>query len=128
LPPRLKWPTSTPLTGLPRHRTRARIWRPRHAATRPAAAAAAAAPIARQVYARGAPRQWARAKHCAWVLQRRELEAWAPRDAADVVLVADDGGLLEGLVTNLFVVAGERVARRGCGKGRPGAARPRAYP
>jgi hypothetical protein len=40
------------------------------------------------------------------VLQRRALEAFRPADAAEVVLVDGSGGLLEGLVSNFFVVAG----------------------
>jgi hypothetical protein len=63
-----------------------------------------------QVVARGSPRPWARAKHCEWVLQRRALEAFRPADAAEVILLDGDGGLLEGLVSNFFVVAGERSA------------------
>jgi len=62
-----------------------------------------------QIVARGSPRQWAHAKHCEWVLQRRDLEAFRPADAAEVVLVDGEGGLLEGLASNFFVVAGACV-------------------
>jgi hypothetical protein len=58
------------------------------------------------VIARGGPRLWPHAKHCEWVLQRRGLDAFkASEGAAEVVLVDEGGGWLEGLVTNFFVVA-----------------------
>lgn len=43
----------------------------------------------------------------AWVAQRRRLEEAKPEGAAEVLLSTQDGLLLEGLITNLFIVAGE---------------------
>ncbi|KAI8469616.1 MAG: hypothetical protein J3K34DRAFT_521983 [Monoraphidium minutum] len=89
-------------------------------------AAAAELDTAVMVMARGAPRQWAHAKHCAWVLQRRPLEAARPPGAAEVILVDGDGGLVEGLVTNFYVIAEVGPSSGGGGggadDGTPGAA------
>jgi hypothetical protein len=43
----------------------------------------------------------------AWVAERAPFERLMPPDAAEVVLCTANGELLEGLVTNLFVVAGK---------------------
>lgn len=60
--------------------------------------------IQTKVIARGDPRPWALSKHCSWVVQRRQLEAGKPEGFAEVVLMDGQGGLLEGLVTNFYVV------------------------
>jgi len=54
----------------------------------------------------GPPRRNPAAKDTNWVRDRRQLEARKRDAAADEVILADDDGevLLEGLVTNLFVV------------------------
>ncbi|GBF95963.1 hypothetical protein Rsub_08086 [Raphidocelis subcapitata] len=70
-----------------------------------------------KVVARGGPRPWAHAKHCEWVAQRRGLEAFRPADVAEVVLTDGGDGLLEGLVTNFFVVAEVAGGGRGGGSG-----------
>ena len=54
----------------------------------------------------GPPRTLARAKASCWVAQRAPLEAARPADCAETVLSCPStGALLEGLVSNLFVVA-----------------------
>jgi branched-subunit amino acid aminotransferase/4-amino-4-deoxychorismate lyase len=62
----------------------------------------------------GGRRAIAGAKYTEWVAERAPLEALRPAGAADALLAAPDGRLLEGLVTNLFVVA-ERPAAAGGG-------------
>jgi len=53
----------------------------------------------------GPPRTLARAKASSWVAQRAPLEAARPEDCAETVLSCPrTGALLEGLVSNLFVV------------------------
>lgn len=42
----------------------------------------------------------------AWVTERAPLEQLQPVGAAEVVRCTEEGELLEGLVTNFFVVAG----------------------
>lgn len=51
----------------------------------------------------GAPRAVPVAKDSSWILARRGLEAQRPGDA-EVLLSNADGGILEGLTTNFFVV------------------------
>ncbi|GMH36313.1 hypothetical protein BSKO_04181 [Bryopsis sp. KO-2023] len=58
------------------------------------------------VYVLGGPRSIHEAKHSQWVLDRRPLESLKPEGFHEVILSTDNGGLLEGLVTNFFVVAG----------------------
>jgi branched-subunit amino acid aminotransferase/4-amino-4-deoxychorismate lyase len=54
----------------------------------------------------GPPRTTPRAKASTWVAQRAPLEAARPADCGETVLsCADSGALLEGLVSNLFVVS-----------------------
>ena len=78
-------------------------------------AGAAPPPSLRAVAALGSGgRQRATAKHCRWVLERRALEAWSaslpggPFD--EVLLVEEDDQVLEGLASNMVVIA--EVRRR----------------
>lgn len=50
-----------------------------------------------------------------WATERQPLEALRPPGIADVLLCSRDGRLLEGLVTNLFVVAAASEASSGSG-------------
>lgn len=52
----------------------------------------------------GPPRLLPAAKDSAWVQGRRALEARLPPGAADGLLQSELGGLLEGMITNLFVI------------------------
>ena len=52
-----------------------------------------------------APLQLSARQDSGWVGERRPLEALRPPGTADVLLCSREGRLLEGLVTNLFVVA-----------------------
>ncbi|KAK9819610.1 hypothetical protein WJX72_000279 [[Myrmecia] bisecta] len=54
----------------------------------------------------GPPRHLPEAKDSHWVQDRRPLEERLPVGAAEGLLATLDGKLLEGLVTNLFVVTG----------------------
>jgi branched-subunit amino acid aminotransferase/4-amino-4-deoxychorismate lyase len=61
-----------------------------------------------QVLVAGSPREVAHAKHCEWVQQRQPLEQLRQQAGADEVLLPDSSGaLLEGLVSNFFVIANE---------------------
>ncbi|MEW5312351.1 MAG: hypothetical protein WDW38_003992 [Sanguina aurantia] len=65
-----------------------------------------AAARATQVAVMGGPRGLhARVKHSSWVNERKHLEAGRPAWAAEVLLCDQDGGILEGLLTNFCVVA-----------------------
>jgi len=55
-------------------------------------------------YIVGPPRKNPTVKDTTWVADRRYLEKMAPPDAMDVLLCTKDGNVLEGLITNLFVV------------------------
>ena len=57
-----------------------------------------------QVVVVGPPRSQADVKDTNWVTQRKPLAQKVPEDAAEGLLQDDRGCLLEGLVTNLFVV------------------------
>ena len=71
-----------------------------HVVARPAQAAC---PVSVGVL--GPPRPSPRAKHSAWISDRAWLEAARPPSCAEVILSSCCGSLLlEGLVTNLFVV------------------------
>lgn len=59
-----------------------------------------------QVLVHGSPRRWAHAKHCQWVLDRRQLEAAKPPGCSEVLLLDDQGHLVEGLASNFYVVTG----------------------
>ena len=52
----------------------------------------------------GPPRTAAGIKDCAWATTRQPYEAQVPPTACEGLLCSADGGLTEGLVTNLFVV------------------------
>ena len=52
----------------------------------------------------GGPREVPVGKDTAWVAQRRRLEDARPEGSGEVLLCTREGALLEGLVTNLFVV------------------------
>lgn len=52
----------------------------------------------------GGPRAIPIGKDTGWVAQRQSLEALRPEGAVDVLLCTSGGQLLEGLVTNVFVV------------------------
>jgi hypothetical protein len=54
----------------------------------------------------GPPRDVPIGKDSGWVAQRQSLEALRPPGAAEVLLATQQGALLEGLVTNLFVLVG----------------------
>lgn len=55
-------------------------------------------------YILGPPRKNPMMKNTTWVAERRYLEEMAPSDAIDILLCTKDGNLLEGLITNLFIV------------------------
>eukprot|EP00897_Mesotaenium_endlicherianum_P010042 jgi/Mesen1/9066/ME000578S08319 len=57
------------------------------------------------VVALGPGRALAQAKFSEWVATRKVLEQCKPADAAEVLLSTDGDALLEGLVTNFFVIA-----------------------
>lgn len=62
--------------------------------------------LASQVLVAGDPRPAAQAKHCDWVVDRQPLEQLKQQAGVDELLLSDSkGGLLEGLVSNFFVVA-----------------------
>lgn len=62
------------------------------------------------VECRGAPRKCPDVKDTAWVTLRRPLETFRSQDVEEIVLLDDNGqDLLEGLVTNLFVVMPQNV-------------------
>ena len=71
----------------------------------PALAASWAEPIDAIVL--GPPRHVPKAKQASWVAQRQYLEDAKPAGVGEVLLCSEDGRLLEGLVTNLFVVTSE---------------------
>jgi hypothetical protein len=50
------------------------------------------------------PRSVGEGKDSRWVLDRRRWEVMKPTDAVEVLLCTKEGKLLEGLVTNLYVV------------------------
>lgn len=52
----------------------------------------------------GPPRQVPIGKDSAWVKQRHYLEKMRPESNTEIVLCTQDGRLLEGLVTNLYVI------------------------
>jgi branched-subunit amino acid aminotransferase/4-amino-4-deoxychorismate lyase len=53
----------------------------------------------------GPPREIPVGKDSGWVAQRQQLEALRPPGAAEVLLCTQDGRLLEGLVTNVYIIA-----------------------
>lgn len=54
----------------------------------------------------GGPRALAQAKHCAWAVERRPLEQLKAEAGVDEVVLSDEAGvLLEGLVSNFYVIA-----------------------
>lgn len=57
-----------------------------------------------KVQARGAPRQNARAKDSEWVRTRQALEKDKPSDVNEILLVTEQGQVLEGTQTNFFAV------------------------
>ena len=57
-----------------------------------------------QAYVVGPPRPLAAIKDTNWVVDRKPLAAALPAGAAEGLLQAADGSLLEGLVTNLFII------------------------
>ena len=52
----------------------------------------------------GPPRSDAVIKDTNWVVDRKPLAARLPPDCAEAILHSESGCLLEGLVTNLFIV------------------------
>ncbi|KAF6265026.1 hypothetical protein COO60DRAFT_1634067 [Scenedesmus sp. NREL 46B-D3] len=61
-----------------------------------------------EVLVSGCPREVAQAKHCEWALQRQPLEQLRQQAGVDEVLLSDSSGaLLEGLVSNFYVIAEE---------------------
>lgn len=56
------------------------------------------------VMVHGAPRHWAHAKHCQWVVDRRALEDIKPPEVSEIILSSAEGELVEGLVSNFYVV------------------------
>jgi hypothetical protein len=82
---------------------------------RPVQLPAPDAPV--EVLVAGRPRRWAHAKHCQWVLDRRQLEALKGPTTAEVVLAGGRGELLEGLASNVFVVATAEAGGEGAGAG-----------
>lgn len=76
-----------------------------------------------QVLVAGDPRPAARAKHCSWVVDRQPLEQLKQQAGADEVVLSDSsGGLLEGLVSNFYVVA-DAASLAACGQPVPAAVR-----
>mmetsp|Transcript_7947 Transcript_7947/g.19523 ORF Transcript_7947/g.19523 Transcript_7947/m.19523 type:complete len:247 (-) Transcript_7947:151-891(-) len=57
-----------------------------------------------QVAILGRPRPLPHVKHTSWVRERKPLEQQKPKDCAEVLLIDESGGILEGLVTNFCVV------------------------
>ena len=57
-----------------------------------------------QTYVVGPPRPLAAIKDTNWVADRKPIAAQVPAHAIEGLLQTADGGLLEGLVTNLFVI------------------------
>ncbi|KAL3130478.1 hypothetical protein ABBQ38_008295 [Trebouxia sp. C0009 RCD-2024] len=57
-----------------------------------------------KVQARGAPRQNATAKDSEWVRTRQALEKDKPPDVNEILLVTEQGNVLEGTQTNFFAV------------------------
>lgn len=55
-------------------------------------------------YILGPPRKNPAVKDTMWIQDREYLEHLAPADASEVLLCTSDGLLLEGLVTNIFIV------------------------
>jgi branched-subunit amino acid aminotransferase/4-amino-4-deoxychorismate lyase len=78
-----------------------------------------------QVLVAGEPRPAAHAKHCEWVAARQPLEALRQQAGADEVVLLDSssGALLEGLVTNVFVLADVAAAAAQLAGGSSSAAR-----
>ncbi|KAL3147899.1 hypothetical protein ABBQ32_002614 [Trebouxia sp. C0010 RCD-2024] len=68
-----------------------------------------------KVQARGAPRQNATAKDSEWVRTRQALEKDKPPDVNEILLVTEQGDVLEGTQTNFFAVVDGAVytAREG---------------
>ena len=54
----------------------------------------------------GPPRQVPIGKDSGWVAQRQPLEALRPRGAAEILLCTQQGFILEGLVTNFYIICG----------------------
>ena len=52
----------------------------------------------------GPPRQVPIGKNSGWVTDRQYLESMRPKGAAEILLSTQDGRILEGLVTNFFVI------------------------
>ena len=57
-----------------------------------------------QVYVMGPPRELAEVKNTEWPKQRQHWESQLPPDASEGLLWRSDGSILEGFVTNVFVV------------------------
>jgi hypothetical protein len=68
-----------------------------------------------QAYVVGLARTLAAIKDTDWVLDRKPLSAQLPKDAIEGLLQTADGCLLEGLVTNLFVLCVLLTAIPDCG-------------
>lgn len=66
---------------------------------------------ANKVVILGRPRSVPVAKNIGWVQERRYLEMTKPDGAAEVLLVNQDGDILEGMVTNFFVVVSSHEQR-----------------
>eukprot|EP00271_Cylindrocystis_brebissonii_P022479 TRINITY_DN8669_c0_g1_i4.p1 TRINITY_DN8669_c0_g1~~TRINITY_DN8669_c0_g1_i4.p1 ORF type:complete len:383 (+),score=30.78 TRINITY_DN8669_c0_g1_i4:33-1151(+) len=62
-----------------------------------------------KVELRGHARSNAAAKDSEWVRQRKSLEDSKPSDVNEIVLMGDDGSVLEGMSSNFFVVRGGAV-------------------
>ncbi|KAL0055823.1 hypothetical protein WJX82_004738 [Trebouxia sp. C0006] len=62
-----------------------------------------------KVQARGAPRQNATAKDSEWVRTRQALEKDKPSDVNEILLVTEQGLVLEGTQTNFFAVVDNTV-------------------
>ncbi|KAL0032443.1 hypothetical protein WJX77_000991 [Trebouxia sp. C0004] len=62
-----------------------------------------------KVQARGAPRQNATAKDSEWVRTRQALEKDKPSDVNEILLVTEQGLVLEGTQTNFFAVVDDTV-------------------
>lgn len=69
----------------------------------------------KMAYILGPPRMNPNVKDVMWMRDREYLERLAPREATEVLLCSKRGDLLEGLVTNIFVIVdvgdGERVVQ-----------------
>jgi branched-subunit amino acid aminotransferase/4-amino-4-deoxychorismate lyase len=61
----------------------------------------------------GPARDWAHAKHCQWVVDRRALETLKGPGVEEVLLTSPQGRLLEGLASNFFVVIARDVSCEG---------------